>query len=111
MEREFKNVDDIIDGISALTHHPPSEESGELHRIVNIGRNHPVKLLEFIELLEKHLGKEAKKNFLPIQPGDVLATWADSSALKKLTGYAPLTDLDDGIRKFVEWYKSYYRIS
>lgn len=111
MERDFTYVDDIIDGISALIHHPPSRESGDLHRIVNIGRNHPVKLLEFIELLEKHLGKEAKKNYLPIQPGDVLATWADSSALKKLTGYAPSTDLDDGIRQFVEWYKSYYRIS
>lgn len=111
MERDFTYVDDIIDGISALIHHPPSRESGDLHRIVNIGRNHPVKLLEFIELLEKHLRKEAKKNYLPIQPGDVLATWADSSALKKLTGYAPSTDLDDGIRQFVEWYKSYYRIS
>ena len=111
MERDFTYVDDIIQGISGLIHHPPTEASGDLHRIVNIGRNHPVKLLDFIELLEKHLGKQAKKNMLPIQQGDVIATWADSSALKNLTGYSPSTNLDEGIRHFVEWYKSYYRIS
>ena len=111
MERDFTYVDDIINGISALIHHPPSDVSGDLHRIVNIGRNHPVKLLDFIELLEKHLGKQAKKNLLPIQQGDVPATWADSSALKNLTGYSPATNLDEGIRSFVEWYKSYYRFS
>ena len=105
MERDFTYIDDIINGILALIHQPPENE--DLHRIFNIGRSRPVNLLVFIELLEKHLGKEARKIFLPIQPGDVPSTWADTTALKELTGYAPVTDLDEGIRKFVAWYKSY----
>jgi UDP-glucuronate 4-epimerase len=109
MERDFTYIDDIIEGISALIHHPPDEKSGPLHRIVNIGRSHPVNLLTFIELLEKHLGKRANKNFLPIQQGDVPSTWADTTALKNLTGYAPATDLEEGIRKFVDWYTSYHQ--
>jgi UDP-glucuronate 4-epimerase len=111
MERDFTYVDDIINGINALIHHPPGETDGELHRIVNIGRSSPVNLLTFIKLLEKYLGKEAEKNFLPIQPGDVPSTWADTTELKKITGYSPSTDLEEGIRKFVDWYKSYQRIT
>ena len=111
MERDFTYVADIVNGISALIHHPPTEASGELHRIVNIGRSSPVNLLAFIETLEKYLGKEAKKNFLPIQPGDVPSTWADTTELKKLTGYQPTTDLEEGIRKFVAWYKTYQGIT
>ncbi len=111
MERDFTYVDDIINGIIGLIQHPPLVTSGDLHRIVNIGRSSPVNLLTFIELLEKYLGQEAKKNFLPIQPGDVPATWADITALKNLTGYAPSTDLEEGIRKFVDWYKSYQGIT
>lgn len=111
MERDFTYVDDIIGGITALIHHPPLPDSGNLHRIVNIGRSHPVNLMTFIELLEKYLGKKAKKNLLPIQPGDVPSTWADTTALKELTGYAPSTNLEEGIRKFVDWYKSYHGIS
>ena len=111
MERDFTYVDDIIGGITALIHHPPLPDSGSLHRIVNIGRSHPVNLMTFIELLEKYLGKKAKKNLLPIQPGDVPSTWADTTALKELTGYSPSTNLEDGIRKFVDWYKSYHGIS
>jgi UDP-glucuronate 4-epimerase len=109
MERDFTYIDDIINGILALIHHPPAEK--DLHRIVNIGRSSPVNLLEFIQILEKYLGREAKKNFLPIQPGDVPSTWADTSELKKLTGYSPSTNLEEGIRKFVDWYKSYKGIS
>jgi UDP-glucuronate 4-epimerase len=109
MERDFTYVDDIINGILALIHHPPTAK--DMHRIVNIGRSSPVQLLTFIELLEKHLGKAAKKNFMPIQPGDVPSTWADTTALKELTGYAPVTDLDEGIRKFVAWYKIWKGIS
>ena len=105
MERDFTFIDDIINGILALITQPPEKE--DLHRIVNIGRSRPVNLLVFIELLEKYLGKEAKKIFLPIQPGDVPSTWADTTSLKELTGYAPITDLEEGIRKFVAWYKSY----
>lgn len=107
MERDFTYVDDIINGISALIHYPPSLEHGDLHRIVNIGRSSPVTLLTFIELLEKYLGRESKKQFLPIQQGDVPSTWADTSALQQLTGYAPSINLEEGIRKFVDWYRSY----
>lgn len=107
MERDFTYIDDIINGIEGLMHHPPAETSEELHRIVNIGRSSPVNLLDFIRLLEKYLGKEALKKFMPIQPGDVLSTWADTTALQKITGYKPSTDLEEGIRKFVDWYKAY----
>ncbi len=107
MERDFTYVDDIINGIQGLINHPPGEDMDELHRIINIGRSKPVNLLEFIETLEKHLGKEAKKHFMPIQPGDVPSTWADTSALQKITGYAPTVDLEEGIQKFVAWYTVY----
>jgi UDP-glucuronate 4-epimerase len=111
MERDFTYIEDIVNGITAIIHHPPVEETGELHRIVNIGRSHPVTLLAFIETLEKHLGKVAKKNFLPIQQGDVPSTWADTTELKNLTGYSPSTNLDEGINKFVSWYTSYYGLT
>lgn len=110
MERDFTYVDDIINGIMGLISHPPQKENGELHRIVNIGRSQPVNLLTFIETLEKYLNKEAKKNFMPIQPGDVPSTWADTSQLQSITGYAPKVDLDDGIRNFVEWYVAYNQL-
>lgn len=105
LSRDFTYVDDIIKGIEGLITHPPLND----HRIVNIGRSQPVNLLEFIQILEKYLGKKAAKNFLPMQQGDVSTTWADTSVLKNLTGYAPSTNLDDGIRKFVEWYKDYHQ--
>ena len=111
MERDFTYVDDIINGIVGLIHHPPENHNGDLHRIVNIGRSSPVNLLIFIELLEKHLGRQANKNFMPIQPGDVPSTWADTSELQKITGYSPTTDLEEGIRKFVDWYKAYKGIA
>ncbi len=107
MERDFTYVDDIIKGIQGLIRHPPKETSDGLHRIINIGRSKPVNLLEFIETLEKHLGKVAKKKFMAIQQGDVPSTWADTSELQKITGYAPAIDLEEGIRNFVEWYKTY----
>ncbi len=111
MSRDFTYVDDIIDGISALMHYPPEESTGASHRILNIGRNSPVHLMTFVELLEKYLERKAVKAFLPMQQGDIPSTWADTQALQDLTGYAPSTDLDEGIRKFVTWYKSYHGIS
>jgi UDP-glucuronate 4-epimerase len=108
LSRDFTYIDDIIEGIEGLIHHPPTGEGSYLHRIVNIGRSQPVNLLEFIETLEKYLGKKATKNFLPMQQGDVSITWADTSTLKQLTGYAPSTNLDEGISKFVDWYKDYH---
>jgi UDP-glucuronate 4-epimerase len=108
LSRDFTYIDDIIEGIEGLINHPPTGEGPSLHRIVNIGRSQPVNLLEFIEKLEKYLGKKATKNFLPMQQGDVSTTWADTSVLKQLTGYAPTTNLDNGIRKFVDWYRDYH---
>jgi UDP-glucuronate 4-epimerase len=110
MSRDFTYIDDIVTGIEALMEHPPGEDGSSLHRIVNIGRSHPVSLLQFIELMEKYLDKKAIKNFLPFQQGDVATTWADTTALKKLTGYSPSTDLEDGIRQFVDWYTSYHQV-
>ncbi len=111
MSRDFTYIDDIINGIHALMDHPPSLSSVIPHRILNIGRSSPVNLLTFIETLEKYLERKAVKKFMPLQQGDIPSTWADTYALQHLTGYAPTTDLDEGIRKFVEWYKVYHRIS
>lgn len=111
MERDFTYVDDIIKGIISLIDMPPSGASESHHRILNIGRSSPVNLLNFVELLEKHLGRKANKHYLPLQAGEILSTWADTTALRNLTGYSPSTDLEEGIRNFVAWYKSYHGIS
>jgi UDP-glucuronate 4-epimerase len=81
---------------------------GVPYRLFNIGHGSPVHLLEFIETLEKHLGFEAKKNMLPMQPGDVPRTWADVEDLFNVIDYRPRVKLDEGIREFVRWYKGYY---
>lgn len=80
------------------------------YKIYNIGRGQPVNLMEFITAIEKALNKEAKKNFLPLQKGDVLKTWADTTSLEKDTGYRPNTPVEEGIQKFVEWYKRFYEV-
>lgn len=76
-------------------------------RLYNIGHGKPVNLLDFVKTLEKHLGKTAEKIFLPMQPGDVEVTWADTHALERDVGYTANTDLDDGIKAFAEWFKGY----
>ena len=78
-------------------------------RIINIGNSNKVKLLDFIEVLENCLGKKAIRNYMPMQKGDVHATWANTDLLKKLTGYAPKTNINEGIKKFVDWYINYYK--
>ena len=77
-------------------------------RIVNIGNGAPVNLMTFIEAIEAATGVEAKKNFMDMQPGDVPATWADTSLLQRLTGYAPSMSIEDGMKAFVSWYREYY---
>jgi UDP-glucuronate 4-epimerase len=79
-------------------------------RIVNIGNSQPSQLLDFIIAIEKSVGIEAVKNFMPMQAGDVPATWADTSLLEKLTGYKPNTDLVIGVRNFVTWYRTFYNV-
>ena len=77
--------------------------------MINIGNSKPVKLIDFIETLEKSIGMTAIKNYLPLQAGDVRATWADTSLLESLTGYRPKTNIVDGVIRFVEWYRHYYK--
>jgi len=121
MYRDFTYIDDIVKGIIALTSVPPKEEKNidkndslspvAPFRIVNIGNSNQVKLLDFVEAIETYLGKKAIRNYMPMQKGDVSATWANTDLLKKLTGYAPKTDIKEGIKKFVDWYLSYYKIN
>ena len=120
--RDFTYVDDIVDGVlKALDNNAASDESwsGKTpnpstskapYRIYNIGAHEPVHLLSFIETLENALGVKAKKNLLPIQAGDVPATYANVDALNKNTGYMPKVSITEGITNFVSWYRSYYKI-
>jgi UDP-glucuronate 4-epimerase len=105
LERDFTYISDIVEGITRILLAP--ERPGG-YAVYNIGNNKPEKLGFFIELLEKHTGRTAQKELLPMQPGDVYRTFADISALNHLTGYLPKTSLDDGLRQFVSWYLDYY---
>ena len=113
MKRDFTYIDDIIEGVVRIMDKIPAREqsthsSVEVpYRLYNIGNNHPVTLMSFIEVLEACCRQKAKLKFLPMQPGDVPATWANSDLLKTLTGYRPQTDFRDGIARFVEWYREY----
>ena len=121
MYRDFTYIDDIVKGIINLTSVPPKEEKNidkndslspvAPFRIVNIGNSNQVKLLDFVEAIEDYLGKKAIRNYMPMQQGDVSATWANTDLLKKLTGYAPKTDIKVGVKKFIDWYLSYYKIN
>lgn len=111
MYRDFTYVDDIVTGIENMLCNPPAEdETGVRHKVYNIGNNHPEKLSYFIEVLEAALGKEAKKEYLPMQPGDVYQTYADVTELERDFGFKPRTDIETGIKKFVDWYTQYYRV-
>ena len=120
-KRDFTYIDDIVEGVVRTLDHvatanpgwvgdrPDPATSNAPYRLYNIGNNQPVELLRFIEVLEGCLGISAEKNFLPIQLGDVPATYADVDALMQDVGYAPKTPIETGIARFVEWYKNYYR--
>ena len=122
MERDFTYIDDVVEGIVRLLEkiprpdknwsgrNPNPASSFAPYRIYNIGNNQPVNLLKFIEVLEKSLGKKARKKFLPLQPGDVPRTYADVADLEKSIGFRPRTPLAVGIKKFVDWYRKYYQI-
>jgi UDP-glucuronate 4-epimerase len=121
--RDFTFIDDIVEGVIRVidqpaqanadwsSENPDPATSFAPFRIYNIGNSDPVHLLTFIKTLEKYLGKQAIKNLLPMQPGDVPDTYADVSELVHDLGYKPATQLEDGVRNFVEWYKDFYRIS
>ena len=109
MYRDFTYIDDIVEGIIELLDKAPlKDENGVSYKIYNIRNNHPVKISKFIEILEKEIGKEAKKVYLPMQPGDVYQTYADITDLTKETGFVPKTSLEEGLNKFVNWYKEFY---
>jgi UDP-glucuronate 4-epimerase len=122
MQRDFTYVDDIIEGVVRVVNRIPTANpdliettpdpsvSKAPYRIYNIGNNQPIELVYFIEVLEKCLGIEAKKNLLPMQPGDVPSTYADISDLVRDVGFKPDTSIEVGVEKFVNWYRDYYRI-
>lgn len=109
MMRDFTYIDDIVHGIENILNNPPDENSdGVRYKIYNIGNNTPEKLMDYIETLEKYLGKTAKKEFLPMQPGDVYQTYADVTALMEDFDFKPSTSIDEGLSKFVTWFLEYY---
>lgn len=122
MKRDFTHIDDIVEGVARLIQIPatPNEDwSGDKpdpatskapYRIYNIGNNNPEELGELIAIIERETGIEAKKEMLPMQPGDVYATFADVKALSDVTGFKPNTPLEKGIRDFVAWYRDYYKL-
>lgn len=122
MYRDFTYVGDLVRAIRLLIDTPPVRpesadgiEDGDSlspvapYRVVNIGNSDKVRLLDFIEAIEERLGKKAQRNYMPMQVGDVPATWADASLLQRLTGYRPQTDYRDGIAQFVAWFRDYYQ--
>ena len=124
MSRAFTYIDDLVNGMRLLIDTIPgisdlpmakagaSDSKSQVapFRIVNIGYSQPVQLLDFITAIENSIGLKAVKNFMPMQAGDVSATWADTFLLQQLTGYKPKTDLILGVKNFVEWYREYYNV-
>jgi UDP-glucuronate 4-epimerase len=120
--RDFTYIDDIVEGVIRSLDRvaptnpdwdgaaPDAATSSAPYRLYNIGNHEPVELMHYIEVLEENLGRKAEKNLLPLQPGDVPDTYADVDDLRRDVGYAPATSVEDGIRRFVEWYRDYYRV-
>ncbi|MBY0340719.1 MAG: NAD-dependent epimerase [Rhodocyclaceae bacterium] len=122
MQRDFTYIDDIVEGVVRVLDKPPAANPGfdkaepdpagswAPYRVCNIGNSQPVELMEFIGAFETALGVTAQKNFLPMQDGDVPATYADVRALTALTGFAPTISVPEGIARFVDWYRTYYGV-
>ncbi len=122
MQRDFTYIDDIVEGVVRVIERPAqpnpqwngdSPDPGSSYapyKIYNIGNNQPVELMHFIEVIEDTLGKKAKKNLLPLQPGDVPATYANIDDLVRDTGFKPATSLEVGIPKFIKWYRDYFKV-
>ena len=119
MRRDFTYIDDIAEGVIRVLDRPPQANpdfdkqvpdpatSWAPYRVFNVGNNQPVELMAYIDALEQALGKKATRNFLPLQDGDVPATYADTTELNRVTGFVPKTPVVDGVRRFVDWYRSY----
>jgi len=122
MKRDFTFIDDIVTGMITVLDNPPESDpswSGENpdpprsrapYRLYNIGNSSPVGLMDFIDAIEESLGRKAKKNFLPLQPGDVPTTWADVKDLVEVFGYAPSVTVQEGVERFVWWYTDFFDI-
>lgn len=111
MYRDFTYIDDIVKGVENILCNPPAvNPKGARYKIYNIGNNKPEKLMGFIETLEKCLGRTAVKEYLPMQPGDVYQTYADVSDLMRDYDFKPDTSIEEGLGKFVEWYRQYYKV-
>jgi len=122
MRRDFTYVDDIVEGVVRVMDRPAEPNPGWTgdapdpsssyvpYKLYNIGNNQPVELLRFIEIIEECLGREARKNLLPLQPGDVPATYANIDDLMRDVGFKPSTTLEEGIPRFIAWYKDYYKV-
>ncbi|OYU79252.1 MAG: hypothetical protein CFE45_28795 [Burkholderiales bacterium PBB5] len=122
MVRDFTYVDDIAAGVVHTLDRPPQADpaydkdladtaaSWAPYRVFNIGNNNPVQLMDFINAIERHTGKAAQKVLMDIQPGDVPATYADVSALEQWTGFHPATSIDEGVGRFVAWYRDYFKV-
>ncbi len=120
MQRDFTFIDDIVEGVIRVLEQPAASDSSfdcgnpdpassyAPYRLYNIGNHEPVELMTFIQTIEAALGKKAHKNMLPMQNGDVLATYADTESLKQAVGFSPRTPLNEGVGKFVAWYQDYY---
>lgn len=114
MQRDFTYVDDATEALVRLVDLPPGQDARDLnptlapHIIYNVGNHTPIELERFIAVLEAALGRDAQKRYLPMQPGDVLETYADVTRLSRATGFAPHTRIEDGIARFVEWFRSYH---
>ena len=111
MLRDFTYIDDIVTGVENILCNPPAkDENGAAYKIYNIGNNKPEKLMDYIAVLEKCLGREAQKEYLPMQPGDVYETYADVSELMQDYGFKPSTTIEEGLSRFAEWFLEYYTI-
>ena len=118
MKRDFTYIDDLVEAVHALAEHAPKASLGACDslspvapfRTVNIGKSEPDSLFDFISAIETALGQKAQQNLIDMQPGDVPATWSDTTLLKALTGRVPLTPLSVGVPAFTKWYKEYYGI-
>jgi UDP-glucuronate 4-epimerase len=112
MYRDFTYIEDIVEGIERILANPPIADNNDAcHKVYNIGNNKPEKLMYFIETIEKLIGKEAKKEYYPMQPGDVYQTYADVSELEKDFDFRPSTSLEEGLGHFVKWFREYYKLS
>jgi UDP-glucuronate 4-epimerase len=117
MRRDFTYVDDVIEAVVRLIEAPPAATTADAtaqaspqppHRIYNVGNQKPVEVVALLDVLEKVIGKSARRELLPMRPIDVLETFADSSELQRATGFEPRTPIEDGLRSFVAWYRDYH---